>query len=197
MLCSFLLYNEVNQLYVYIYSLPLGPPSHPPIPLIQVTTEHQGELPALYSRFPPAICFIHGSVYMSILISQFIPHPPSPCCVQTSVLYVCVSIPALQIGSSVKKMWYIYTVEYYSAIKRNQIGSVVEKWMGLESVIQREVSQEEKNKYRVLTHICGIQKNGINEPICRAGIDMQTQRTDIWTWWGKGRVGQIGRFGLT
>ena len=61
-----------------------------------------------------------------------------------------------KIDEWVKKMWCIYAVEYYSAIKRNQIGSVVEKWMGLESVIQREVSQEEKNKYRVLTHICGI-----------------------------------------
>ena len=53
-----------------------------------------------------------------------------------------------------KKMWYIYTMEYYSAIKRNEIGSFVETWMDLETVIQREVSQKEKNKYRVLTHVC-------------------------------------------
>ena len=50
-------------------------------------------------------------------------------------------------------MWYIYTMEYYSAIKRNEIGSFVETWMDLESVIQSEVSQKEKNKYRILTHI--------------------------------------------
>ena len=56
----------------------------------------------------------------------------------------------------IKKMWYIYTMEYYSAIKRNNIGSFVEMRMDLESVIQSEVSQKEKNKYRVLTHICGI-----------------------------------------
>ena len=53
-------------------------------------------------------------------------------------------------------MWYIYTIEYYSAIKRNKIGSSVEMWMDLESVIQTEVSQKEKNKYSVLTYICGI-----------------------------------------
>ena len=53
------------------------------------------------------------------------------------------------------KMWYIYTMEYYSAIKRNEIGSFVETWMDLETVIQSEVSQKEKNKYRILTHICG------------------------------------------
>ena len=45
----------------------------------------------------------------------------------------------------IKKMWYIYTMEYYSAIKRNEIGSFVETWMDLETVIQTEVSQKEKN----------------------------------------------------
>ena len=55
----------------------------------------------------------------------------------------------------IRKMWYIYTMEYYSAIKRNEIGSFVETWMDLETVIQSEVSQKEKNKYRILTHICG------------------------------------------
>ena len=55
----------------------------------------------------------------------------------------------------IKKMLYIYTMEYYSAIKRNEIGSFVEMWLDLETVIQREVSQKEKNKYRILTHIFG------------------------------------------
>ena len=52
-----------------------------------------------------------------------------------------------------KKMWHIYTMEYYSAIKRNKIQLFVVRWMDLESVIQSEVSQKEKNKYRMLTHI--------------------------------------------
>ena len=56
----------------------------------------------------------------------------------------------------IKKMWYIYTMEYYSAIKRNEIGLFVEMWMDLETVIQSEVNQEEKNKYCILMHICGI-----------------------------------------
>ena len=56
----------------------------------------------------------------------------------------------------IKKMWYIYTVEYYSAIKRNEIGSSVEIWMDLASVIQSEVTQKEKSKYRIITHVCGI-----------------------------------------
>ena len=50
----------------------------------------------------------------------------------------------------------LYTMEYYSAIKRNEIELFVVRWMDLKTVIQSEVSQKEKNKYRMLTHICGI-----------------------------------------
>ena len=53
-------------------------------------------------------------------------------------------------------MWYIHTTEYYSAIKRNEIGSFVETWMDLETVIQSEVSQKKKSKYHMLTHMYGI-----------------------------------------
>ena len=55
-------------------------------------------------------------------------------------------------------MWHIYTMEYYLAIKRNEIELFVVRWMDLESVIQSEVSQKEKNKYRMLPRIYGIQK---------------------------------------
>ena len=56
----------------------------------------------------------------------------------------------------IKKMQHIYTVEYYSAIKRNEIELFVVRWMDLETVIQSEVSQKEKNKCRMLTHIYRI-----------------------------------------
>ena len=46
-----------------------------------------------------------------------------------------------------KQLWYIYTMEYYSAIKRNAFESVLMRWMNLEPIIQSEVSQKEKNKY--------------------------------------------------
>ena len=81
----------------------------------------------------------------------------------------------------IKELWYIYTMEYYSAIKRNEIESFVEKWMNLETVIPSEVSQKEKNKYHILMHICGIQKNGTDELVCRADIEIQMQRTNVWT----------------
>ena len=60
------------------------------------------------------------------------------------------------IGEWIKKMWHRYTIEYYSALKRNKIGSFIEMWMDLESVIQSKVSQKKKNKYCTITHICGI-----------------------------------------
>ena len=56
----------------------------------------------------------------------------------------------------IKKLWYIYTMEYYSAIKRDAFESALMRWMNLEPIIQSEVSQKEKDKYRILTHIYRI-----------------------------------------
>ena len=56
----------------------------------------------------------------------------------------------------IKKIWHICTVEYYSAIKRNETELFVVRWMDLETVTQSEVSLKEKNKYSMLTHIYGI-----------------------------------------
>ena len=56
----------------------------------------------------------------------------------------------------IKKWWYIYILEYYSVIQRNIFESVLMKWMNLETIIQSEVSQKEKDKYRILMHIYRI-----------------------------------------
>ena len=56
----------------------------------------------------------------------------------------------------IKKLWYTFTIKYYSAIKRNAFESVLMRWMNLESIIQGEVCQKEKDKYCILTHIYGI-----------------------------------------
>ena len=52
----------------------------------------------------------------------------------------------------IRKLWYIYTMEYYSANKKNTIESVLMRWMKLEPIIQSEVSQKEKHQYSILTH---------------------------------------------
>ena len=62
----------------------------------------------------------------------------------------------MSIGGGIKKMWYIYIMEYYSATKRNKIVQFVDMWMNLETVIQSEVSQKEKNKYHMVSLTCGI-----------------------------------------
>ena len=70
-------------------------------------------------------------------------------------------------------MWYKYTMEYYSAIKRNEIVPFEETWIDLETVIQSEVSQKEKNKYHIISLTCGIWKHGTDELICKAEIETQ------------------------
>ena len=56
----------------------------------------------------------------------------------------------------IRKLWYIYTMEYYSVIKKNTFESFLMRWMKLEPIIQSEVSQKEKHQYSILTHIYGI-----------------------------------------
>ena len=56
----------------------------------------------------------------------------------------------------IKKVWYIYTMEYYSAIERNAFKSVLNSLMNLEPIIYSEVSQKEKDKYRIVMHIYRI-----------------------------------------
>ena len=90
----------------------------------------------------------------------------------------------------IKKFWYIYTMEYHSAIKRNTFESVMMRWMNLEPVIQSEVSQKEKGKYCILMHIYRIQKNDTEEFIYRAAREKQTQRTN-YAHGERGREGEM------
>ena len=74
----------------------------------------------------------------------------------------------------IKKLWYTYTMEYYSAIKGNTFESILVRWMNLEPIIQSEVSQKEKDKYCIFTHAYGIERDGTDEPICRAAMETET-----------------------
>ena len=66
----------------------------------------------------------------------------------------------------IRKLWYIYTIEYYSTIKKNAFESILMRCMKLEPIIQSEVSQKEKHQYSILMHIYGIQKDCNDDPIC-------------------------------
>ena len=56
----------------------------------------------------------------------------------------------------IRKLWYIYTMEYYSTTKKNSFESILMRWMKLEPIIQSEVSQKDNDHYNILTHIYGI-----------------------------------------
>ena len=78
------------------------------------------------------------------------------------------------------------------------------RWMNLlyrmkpiiQPIIQNEASEKEKNKCHILMHIYGIQKDNVGEPILRAAMETQPQRTDLWSQGGKDRVGGMERVPL-
>ena len=72
--------------------------------------------------------------------------------------------------------------------KEECICIILMRWMKLKSIIQSEVSQKENDKCCILTCIYRIQKDGTEEFICRASMEKQTERMDLWTW-GEGRTG--------
>ena len=94
----------------------------------------------------------------------------------------------------IRKLWCIYTMEYYSAIKKNTFESVLMRWMKLEpiiqsDIIQSEVSQKEKHQYSILTHIYGIQKDGNDNLVQETAKQTQMYRTVFWTLRERERVG--------
>ena len=89
---------------------------------------------------------------------------------------------------------YIYreTMEYYSAIKRNKVGSFVEMWMVLETVIQSEINQKEKNKYCVLMHMWNLGKCQLNLYLQDRNRCANTENIFIDTGKGEGRWNKLG-----
>ena len=83
-------------------------------------------------------------------------------------------------------------MEYYSAIKKNAFEAVLMRWMRLEPIMQSEVSQKEKHKYSVLTHIYGIWRDGSNNPVYETAKETLMYRTVLWTLWERERVGRFG-----
>ena len=67
----------------------------------------------------------------------------------------------------------MYTMEYYSAIKKNVFESVLMKWTKLEPIVQSEVSQKVKHQFSIIMHIYGIQKDGKYDPIYKAAKETQ------------------------
>ena len=87
----------------------------------------------------------------------------------------------------IQKMWYIYTMEYDSAIKRNEILAFLATWMDLETIMLSEVSHTMRHQHQMLSLTCGIWKKGQTELLCRTDADSQTLK-NLWsleeTVWG-------------
>ena len=130
-------------MYTYLSSLLHLPPSLPRCPLLplQFTTEHQAELPVLYGRFPLAIV----ALFMTSKTGK------QPKCPSTN--------------EWTKKMWHIFPVEHYPAIKRNETGAFAVIQVDLEDC-QSEVSQKDKN---ILMHIGTLCSSDSKESACSAG----------------------------
>ena len=116
MICQFLLYNKVNQLYINIFphisSLLRVSPTLPTPPL-QVVTKHQADLLVLCGCFPLAIGFTFGSVYMSMPLSHFIPTSPSPCQVHSLRLRLLfLSCPQVLQNHDFFFRFHIYVLAY-------------------------------------------------------------------------------------
>ena len=73
----------------------------------------------------------------------------------------------------IRKLWYIYTIEHYSAIKKNAFESVLMRWMKLEPIIQSEASQKGKYQYSILMYIYGIEKDNNDDPVCKTAKETQ------------------------
>ena len=77
----------------------------------------------------------------------------------------------------IRKLWSIYTMEQYSAIKKNAFESILMRQMKLEPIIQNEVSQKEKYQYNILMDIYGIQKDGNSDPIFETARDTDVKKS--------------------
>ena len=96
----------------------------------------------------------------------------------------------------IRKLGYIYTMEYYSAIGKNTFESVLMRWMKLGPIVQSEVGQEEGRQCSVLAYMCGIWRDGGNGPVYGTAGETLMCGTVLWTLWGRGRVGGFGRMAL-
>ena len=89
----------------------------------------------------------------------------------------------------IKKKWYIYTIEYYSATKKNKIPAFLATWMDLETIMLSEVSHTMRHQHQMLSLTYAIWKKGHNELLCKTDTDSQTLK-NLWfpkeTGWGWG-----------
>ena len=96
----------------------------------------------------------------------------------------------------IRKLWCIYTMEYYSAIEKNTFESVLMRWMKLEPIIQSEVSQKEKHQYSLLTHIYMVFRKMVTMTLYARQQNRHRCKEVFWTLWEKARMGWFERIAV-
>ena len=150
----------MNQPWIYMYSpsrspLPPPSPSHslglPSAPALSNCLTHPTWAGDLYD---PAIPLL--SIHTKETRSERDTCTPMFIAALFIIANTCKQPGCPLADKWIRKLWYIYTMEYYSAIKKNSLESVLIRWMKLEPIIQSEVSQKDKDQYSILMHIYGI-----------------------------------------
>ena len=152
---GFVTHWHESAMDLHVFPIPIPPPTSLSTQSLWVFPVHQAR--TLVSCIQPGlvICFITDNIHVSMLFSRNIPPSPSPT-ESKSLFWTWKQLRCPSADEWIRKLGYIYTMEYYSAIKKNSFESVLMRWMKLEPIIQSEVSQKDKEHYSILTHIYGI-----------------------------------------
>ena len=153
----------MNQPWIYMCSpsrspLPPPSPSHPSGSSQCTSPDHLSHASNLGWSISPLIVYLFQCYSLRTSHPRLLPQSPKVCSVHLC-LFFCFAYRQPRRPSAdewIRKLWYICTMEYYSAIKRNTFESVLMRWMKLEPIIQSEVSQKDKHQSSILTHIYGI-----------------------------------------
>ena len=129
---------------LHVFPIPIPPPTSPSTRSLWVFPVHQAWALVSCIQHGLVICFTLDNIHVSMLFTWNIPPSPSP----AALFIIARTWKQPRCPSADKwigKLWYIYTMEYYSAMKKNSFESVLMRWMKLEPIIQSEVSQKDKD----------------------------------------------------
>ena len=139
---GFAIYQHESATGIHMFPILNPPPCFLPVPSPWVIPVHQPQASSIVHRTWTGDLF---HIWYYTCFNAILPNHP------TLSLSRCPSA-----DEWIRKLWYIYTMEYYSAIKKNTFESGLMRWMKLEPITQSEVSQKEKHQYSILMHIYGI-----------------------------------------
>ena len=138
---GFAIHQHESTMGIYVFPILNPPPTFLPVPSLWVIPVHRPQASSVmhWTWTGDSFHIWYYTCFNAILIARTWKQPR------------CSSA-----NKWIRKLWYIYTMEYYSATKKNAFESVLIRWMKLEPIIQSEVSQKEKHQYSILTHLYGI-----------------------------------------